>query len=177
MKKQFSVLLFLFFPAFVVFPQIEVPVEYNLGVGSGTLISGFIIGGSFCELEGLSVNLNPATTPTVLHYETLDCVSNISLREEKLLSMEILVRGGRKYEACARISEVEPMIILRDEVPNGLASQSGKVRIFKKDGFRGIPLIRFEAEIPSDIDFDLIKTLNSKFLEAIESRDVEKAIE
>lgn len=175
MKKQLLSTLLLLFVTASVFAQIQVPVSYDLGVGKS--LEGIITGGSICEPEGLSVTVDKATAPSILPYEQIDKIAKLTLDASGLLSMDVTMRDGQTFKAATKVSDTEPMIILRDEAGPNAPVTGPKTRTFSKAGFRGIALIEFEAALPADLDVDEVKKLTDDLNKALEDGDLDKAID
>lgn len=155
--------------------QIEVPVAYDLGVGKGEAIEGFVIGGSICEDTGLSLYCNQASTATVISYIDVDRIASITLQGNNQLSMNILLKDGKSFPATAQVSEDQPFLILRDEVASGGKNMSGKERTFKVANFRGIPFIEFQAAFSDERSLENLKDLAKQFQEALEKGNLDLA--
>ena len=173
-RPLFSALLLLLVCA-TGFAQVQVPVSYDLGVGKP--IEGLITGGSICEPDGLSVTIANATGPGILAYEQIDKVANIALEGTGLLTMDVTMRDGQTFKASAKVSDTEPIVILRDEAGPSAPVTGPKTRTFMKTGFRGISLIEFEAALPADLDLDTVKKLTADLNKALDEGDLDKAID
>ncbi|MBF0500346.1 MAG: hypothetical protein HQM09_09440 [Candidatus Riflebacteria bacterium] len=154
--------------------QLQVPVTYDIGVGKR--IEGVITGGAICEPEGLNVKPINGTGPVLLPYEEIDKLENMALDAKGEVTMQVTMRDGSKINGAATVTNTEPIVILQDETATGSATP-GKVRTFSKTGFKGLPLIEFEAGLPPDIDIPAVKKLAADLVKALDDGDVNKAID
>lgn len=155
----------------------EVPVKYDLGVAGTPPIAGFITGGALCEPEGFSLIPSDATEAVLFQYQDIDEVKQLALKGNDEVSLTLKMRDGKEIAATAKVTDAEPILILRDEVAEGADPAAAKVRTFHKAGFRGIPLIEIEAMPEVEVDIEAIKKMNDEFLKALESGDFDKAVD
>ncbi|HEY9070371.1 MAG TPA: hypothetical protein VIV61_08930 [Candidatus Ozemobacteraceae bacterium] len=167
--------------ALLVFPgdlpaQIEVPVSYELASGAPR-IDGFLTGGSWCEPEGLSVTKAGETAPSLVRYEDIDQIAALTPPASGTVSMRIRLKEETEFQAAAKVPPGIPMLVLRDEPAQGAPADSGKLRTFTPENFRGLPLIEFEAALTVEADPKLVKELAEKLAKAAEEGRIEDAIE
>jgi len=176
MKKTFLFFVALFVSMSPLFAQIQVPVAYELTSGSRK-ITGNLTGGSICEPDGLSVFVENGTAPIIVPYQKIDFVENIALSPKGILSMNITMMDNTKIIGTAKISDTEPIIILQDEVASDTVAAAPRVRTFKKQDFRGINKIEFEAGGPQEISVEEFKSISEEMVKAVEERNYDKAVE
>ena len=155
----------------------EVPVLFDLGIPNTPPIVGFITGGGICEPDGLSLIPGDATEPVLFPYESIDKAIDLNLKGTDEVSLKLKMRDGKEIAATAKVTDAEPILVLRDDVASGAAPATAKVRTFQKAGFRGIPTIEFEAIPEMEVDIEAIKKMNEDFLKALEGGDFDKAID
>ena len=175
MKRTIVAVLAMLALAQAAVAQLHVPVTYDLGVGKP--IEGLITGGSICDPEGLSVVPDKATGPVILPYEEIDSVASMALGAGDQLTMQVKMRDGKTFPATAKVSEADPIVILKDELASGTPETAAKTRSFTKAGFRGIPLLEFEAALPDDLDLEEIRKMSDAMNKAMADGDLDKAIE
>lgn len=179
--KTRSILSGLFLGAFAVLlssapasAQIEVPVNYELASGAPR-IDGFLTGGSWCEPEGLSVTREGGSAPAIVRYEDIDQLDAIRMAASNTLSMTIRLKEAGEFGATAAVPPGVPLLILRDEPAPGAASDSGKLRTFTPENFRGLPTIEFEAAIEEEADPLAVKELAERLGKAVEAGNLQEA--
>ncbi|MBF0547803.1 MAG: hypothetical protein HQM08_25420 [Candidatus Riflebacteria bacterium] len=172
-KRTFSLMTLFFLIVGVVSAQIQVPISYDLGIGKK--IDGNVIGGSICEPEGLVVTPETGTGSILVPYETIDKITGMTVGKNGKLFLYVALRSGKIYKSFTSITDTEPILIIQDESIDG-GKTPGKIRKFVKAGFRGIPLIEFDAALTPEVDLDSIKKLASEFSAAIDAGDLEKAV-
>jgi len=155
----------------------EVPVKYDLGIASAPPIDGFITGGAICEPEGLSLIPADATEPVLFQYQDIDEAKDVALKGTDEVTLKLKMRDGKEVTASAKVTDAEPILIVRDEVAAGADPATAKVRTFQTTNFRGIPLIEFEAIPEVEVDVEAIKKMNEEFLKALETGDFDKAVD
>ncbi|HNW36820.1 MAG TPA: hypothetical protein PKM25_17910, partial [Candidatus Ozemobacteraceae bacterium] len=147
--------------------QIEVPVSYELASGAPR-IDGFLTGGSWCEPEGLSITKDGSSTSALVRYEDIDQLESLQMTSSNTISMTIRLKDAGNFSARATVPPAIPLMILRDEAASGTASDSGKIRTFTPENFRGMPLLEFEAAISEEVDPAAVKALAEKLGKAVE---------
>ena len=157
------------------FAQLEVPVVYTLTSASKP-VEGVLTGGSLCDAEGLSVKDASATSTRVVAWETIDRVEELNPIGSNKLLMKVVLKDGHRFQAYATIPETDPLLILRDEQPEG-ATATPKLRTFTKANFKGLYLLEIEAEPPAEVsDEEVLKQVN-ELGQAIGQGDLDKAID
>jgi len=156
--------------------QIEVPVSYELASGAQR-IDGFLTGGSWCEPEGLSITRDGSSTPTLIRYEDIDQLESLRMTSSNTISLSIRLKDEVNFFARAAVPPATPLLILRDEATPGMATDSGKIRTFTPENFRGMPLLEFEAAITEEVDPEAIKELAEKLGKAVENGKLDEAVE
>ncbi|MFZ2958667.1 MAG: hypothetical protein WA705_17395 [Candidatus Ozemobacteraceae bacterium] len=173
MKLRSMMTVFLCLIATASWAQLQVPVAYEL---AGRRIDGLVTGGAICDPEGLNVKPENGTSAVIFPYEEIDKVENMALNAKGEVTMVITMRDKSKVKASATVTETEPIVILQDEIASGTATP-GKVRSFPKATFKGLPLIEFEAGLPPDIDIVAMKALAAQLVKALDTGDINKAID
>ncbi|HOY68322.1 MAG TPA: hypothetical protein PLP29_15685 [Candidatus Ozemobacteraceae bacterium] len=158
------------------FAQIEVPVSYELASGAPR-IDGFLTGGSWCEPEGLSVTRSGDAAPSLVRYEDIDQITALTPPASGTVSMRIRLKEETEFQAVANVPPGVPMLVLRDEPPQGAPADSGKIRTFTPENFRGLPSIEFEAALALEASPQLVKELAEKLAKAAGEGRIEEAIE
>ncbi|MBP7634105.1 hypothetical protein KBA41_08025 [Candidatus Ozemobacteraceae bacterium] len=156
--------------------QIEVPVSYELASGAQR-IDGFLTGGSWCEPEGLCVTRTSASVPAIVRYEDIDQLEALRLTASNTLAMTIRLKDEGEFEATAAVPTSIPLLVLRDEAAPGTAADSGKLRTFTPENFRGLTAIEFEAAIEEELDPQTVKELAERLGKAVESGNLQEAID
>ncbi|HOT28099.1 MAG TPA: hypothetical protein PLU72_07900 [Candidatus Ozemobacteraceae bacterium] len=156
--------------------QIEVPVSYELASGAPR-IDGFLTGGSWCEPEGLSVTRKDASAPALVRYEDIDQLEALRLAGSNTLAMRIRLKDDGEFDATAAVPPGIPLLILRDEAAPGTASDSGKIRTFTPENFRGLTTIEFEAAVEEEADPQAVKELAERLGKAVESGNLQEAVD
>ncbi len=158
-----------------VWAQLEVPVVYTFTPASRP-IEGVLTGGTLCDAEGLNVKDSTATFSRVVNYEKIDRVEEMNPIGGSKLLMKIVLKDGHRFQAYADIHETDPILILRDELPEG-ATGTPKLRTFTKANFKGLHLLEFEAEPAGEVtDEEVLKQVN-ELAEAIKQDDLDRAID
>lgn len=163
-------------PAAPASAQIEVPVSYELASGAAR-IDGFLTGGSWCEPEGLSVTRQGGSAPAIIRYEDIDQLVSIHLTASDTLAMRINLKDETGLDAKAAVPPGIPLLILRDEVAPGSATDSGKLRTFTPENFRGLAAIEFEAAIEEEASPQAARELAERLGKAVESGNLQEAVE
>lgn len=161
-------------PAAPASAQIEVPVSYELASGAPR-IDGFLTGGSWCEPEGLSVTRKDAAAPAIVRYEDIDQLETLRLADSNTLAMKIRLKDDGEFDATAAVPPGVPLLILRDEAAPGTATDSGKLRTFTPENFRGLTAIEFEAAVEEAADPQAVKELAERLGKAVESGNLQEA--
>jgi len=163
-------------PAAPASAQIEVPVSYELA-SEAPRIDGFLTGGSWCESEGLSVTRKGASSPAIVRYEDIDQLEALRLTASNTLAMTIRLKDEVAFDATAAVPPGIPLMILRDEAAPGTATDSGKLRTFTPENFRGLTAIEFEAAVEEEIDPQTVKELAERLGKAVESGNLQEAVD
>ncbi len=155
--------------------QLEVPVVYTLTSASRP-IEGVLTGGTLCDAEGLTVKDSTATFSRVVNYEKIDRVEEMNPIGGSKLLMKIVLKDGHRFQAYADMHETDPVIILRDELPEG-ASGTPKLRTFTKANFKGLHLLEFEAEPAGEVSDEEVLKQVGELADAIKKDDLDRAID
>ncbi len=181
--KTRSALLCLFFgassallPAVPASAQIEVPVSYELASGAAR-IDGFLTGGSWCEPEGLSVTRQGGSAPAIVRYEDIDQLVSVRLAASGTLAMRVNLKDETGFDATAAVPPGIPLLLLRDEAAPGSATDSGKLRTFTPENFRGLAAIEFEAALEEEASPEAVRELAERLGKAVESGNLQEAVD
>jgi hypothetical protein len=154
---------------------LEIPVSYDLGVAGAPPIEGYLTGGALATPEGINVHLETASAPEIIDYLKIDKIADLRLSGLDQVLMRVYLKSGDAHNALLKVRSPEPILILRDETASG--TTQGRERVFRVENFKGIPLLKMEAAIPFEAGINELKDLSRQFLQTLEAKDLDKAID